>query len=69
MRPKVDMNSPELRRVKAVKTLAGSGSACQKESDNRGGVSGLTPKIIAKSDGVFTLRKALVAVLGGKNDG
>jgi len=60
------MNSPELRRMKAVKTLAGSGNACQKESDKTGCVSGLTPKIIAKSDGVFTLPKAPVTVLRGK---
>jgi len=50
MRPKVDMISPELRRVKAVKTLAGSGNACQKESDGTGCISGMTPKIIAKSN-------------------
>jgi hypothetical protein len=60
------MNSPELGQVKTVKTLAGSGNTCQKESDNTGSVSGLTPKIIAKSDGVFTLPKASVTVLGGK---
>jgi len=60
------MNSPELRRMKTVETLAGSGNACQKESDNTGCISGLTPKIIAKSDGVFTLPKASVTVLRGK---
>src|ERR1700704_3511424 len=48
MRPKVDMNSPALRRMKTMKTLAGSGNACQKESDKTECVSGLTPNTIAK---------------------
>jgi hypothetical protein len=58
------MNSPKLRRVKAVKTLAGSGNTHQKESDNTRCFPGWTPKIIAKSDGVLMLPKASVTVLG-----
>src|SRR5882724_2399524 len=50
MRPRVDINSPELRRMKTVETLAGSGNACQKESDKTGCVSGLTPKRNTTSD-------------------
>src|SRR5882724_10482443 len=69
MRPKVDMNSPELRQMKTVKTLAGSGKAGQKESDNTACISGLTPKINAKSDGLFTLPRASVNVLQGKTTG
>src|SRR5882672_2151483 len=69
MRPKVDMNSPEIAANETVKTLAGSGKACQKESENTGCISGLTPNINAKSGGVFTLPRASVNVLRGKTTG